>query len=156
MTAGGARRDDRLRSASRGTALAGISLLLYVVAVSGSNGIVRELLLAIAYASVTVAVCVTRTWVRGLLENRLMLALGYLSYSIFLIHQPTVRYISELARKRLHLGGPQDFLLLMTIGFLVVVGVSRLFFVAFERPFLNAPSRARTQIGAEVREAAPR
>ena len=57
---------------------------------------------------------------------------------MFLIHQPTAWYISEFFRKKLHIGGMTDFMLLCTIGLAAVCGISYVFFLLFEKPFMNA------------------
>lgn len=68
--------------------------------------------------------------------------LGYRSYSMFLIHQPTVWYVSEFFQKFLDVPeGPFLLLLLWTVGFGVVFGVGQLLFVAVERPCIDWAKR---------------
>jgi peptidoglycan/LPS O-acetylase OafA/YrhL len=68
--------------------------------------------------------------------------LGYRSYSMFLIHQPTIWYVSEFFEKVLHVPeGPLLLLLLWTVGFGVVFGVGQLLFVTVERPCIDWAKR---------------
>ncbi|KRE25828.1 hypothetical protein ASG80_21805 [Agromyces sp. Soil535] len=72
--------------------------------------------------------------------------LGYRSYSMFLIHQPTAWYVSEFLQK--FAGVPEGttlLLLLWTLGFGVVFAVGQLLFVTVERPCINWAKRPRRQ-----------
>lgn len=70
--------------------------------------------------------------------------LGYRSYSMFLIHQPTAWYVSEFLQKFAGVPeGPLLLLLLWTVGFGVVFGVGQLMFIAVERPCIDWAKRAR-------------
>jgi peptidoglycan/LPS O-acetylase OafA/YrhL len=83
--------------------------------------------------------------------------LGYRSYSMFLIHQPTVWYVSEFLQKFLGIPeGPLLLLLLWTVGFGAVFGVGQLLFITVERPCINWAKRSRKQEppGSEVTGAA--
>ncbi|MDQ2730491.1 MAG: acyltransferase [Armatimonadota bacterium] len=131
------------RSARWGTGLIAVCLGLYVIAVSDMPQLfiifpVRDLLLALAFAGFIIAVCISGTPIRLLVTNRAATGLGFISYSIFLIHQPTAWYISELLKKKAHVGGIADFMLLCTVGLAIIVGVAYLFFSLFERPFLTS------------------
>jgi peptidoglycan/LPS O-acetylase OafA/YrhL len=69
--------------------------------------------------------------------------LGYRSYSMFLIHQPTLWYVSEFLQKFLDVGEGVLLLgLLWTVGFGAVLGVGLLLFVAVERPCIEWAKRA--------------
>ena len=70
-----------------------------------------------------------------------MTRLGLMSYSIFLIHQPTSWYFSELMRKKFHITGLPEFALLCTVGFAVLLVISYGFFRLFELPYLVAGHR---------------
>jgi len=102
----------------------------------------RELLLGAAYAILMTALCITGTPLRKLFASKPMVTLALFSYSLFLIHQPLAYYLSEMFRKILHVEGEKCFLLLMTVGFLLICGISYLFFLLFEKPFL--PKRSET------------
>lgn len=68
--------------------------------------------------------------------------LGYRSYSMFLIHQPTAWYVSEFLQKFANVPeGPLLLLLLWTVGFGVVFAVGQLMFVLVERPCIDWAKR---------------
>jgi hypothetical protein len=81
--------------------------------------------------------------------------LGYRSYSLFLIHQPTLWYASEFLQKFLRV--PEGVLLLIllwTVGFAAVLGVGLVLFITVERPCITwakrvpssrAPARATSE-----------
>jgi peptidoglycan/LPS O-acetylase OafA/YrhL len=83
--------------------------------------------------------------------------LGYRSYSLFLIHQPTLWYASEFLQKFLRV--PEGVLLLIllwTVGFAAVLGVGLLLFVTVERPCITWAKRvpsSRAPVPAPVVEA---
>jgi peptidoglycan/LPS O-acetylase OafA/YrhL len=146
-----AQRRDRPISALAGTMLCAAAVAAYSLGVSSrlvpDLGLfpLKEVLLSFAFAATAAAMCVSRTPLRRLLENRLLVFLGLISYSIFLLHQTTMYYFGELLKKVLHLGQGARFTLLVTVGFAITVAVSYVFFIIFERPFLSAgEGRART------------
>lgn len=98
----------------------------------------RDVLLAAAFAAAMVALCATRIPARRVFESRAIVWLGGISYSIFLIHQNTAFYLSELLKKVLHLEGAARFAVLMTIGFACIVAASYVFYRWFEMPFMAA------------------
>ncbi len=131
------------RSPASGTWAIVSSLLLYGLAVSDTVAGVtlfplRDLLLAVCYSAGIVALCITKTPVRALFDNKAIVGLGFISYSFFLIHQPTAWYISELLKKKLGLEGIGLFALLCSLGFLIVLAIAYAFFLVFERPFLSS------------------
>ncbi len=139
------RRQDRTRAGWEGTLAIAGAVGLYALATSPLvNSLwafpARELLLGIAYAVLMTALCITATPLRRLFASKPMVTLALFSYSLFLIHQPLAYYLSEMFKKVLHVGGEKRFLLLMSVGFLLIVGISYLFFLLFEKPFL--PKRA--------------
>lgn len=137
------RHKDQWRSAAWGTQVLVGSVALFIVACAFCPDLSwwRSLLLALAFSGTILAFCVSTTPLRALVENRLMAWLGFISYSIFLVHWPTVYYLSEILKKGAHLHGRGEFLVLCTLGFAIVVGVSYVFFLLFEKPFLNAPKQ---------------
>ncbi len=70
-----------------------------------------------------------------LLESRLLVGIGMFSYSLYLIHGPMLAIMIALAHHRLNAN--HLTLLLLTIGVPVICGVSFLFYLLFERPFLR-------------------
>lgn len=143
------RHGGRLRNGWFGTSLAAVALVLYILATTTLlSGLpkalpMRDLLLSAAFGLGIVAICATHTPLRFIFSNRVSSGIGYFSYSIFLIHQPTAWYMSEMFKKKLHVGGLGDFFLLATVGLVIVCGISYLFFLVFEKPFLNAKRRPK-------------
>ena len=104
---------------------------------------VREMMLAVAFAATIVAVCCTSTPVRWMLETRAVVFVGTISYSAYLTHQNEVYYISEFARKLLHVEGAGRLALLLAVGLPTIVGISYIFHRAFERPFLGSAGKTK-------------
>ena len=135
------RRKDRTRPGWEGTLAITGGLGLYALATSPLVDSMwafpaRELLLGTAYAILMTALCITATPIRKLFASKPMVKLALFSYSLFLIHQPLAYYMSEMFKKVLHLGGEKRFLMLLTVGFAIIAGISYLFFLLFEKPFL--------------------
>jgi len=138
-------REDRANAngALAGTAQVAVALGLYIVGVNctgtGSLGNVPlyEVLLSMAFSLLIFAVCTSRTPVAKVIGNPVSAWLGGISYSLYLVHQPTAWYLSEFFKKELHLRGTADFILLATVGLAVVIGVAYPFFVIFEKPGLS-------------------
>ena len=122
-------------------------LLLVVVLVTSSLGTTeaagrmrfvpaRELLLSLAFAAASVSVCCSSTHVRRILETRALVFVGTISYSVYVIHQNVAWYMSEFARKLLHVEGGARLALLLAVGLPAIVALAYLFHRAFEKPFL--------------------
>ena len=116
---------------------------LYVVGVSQAAENfrffpMRDLLLGACYMVLLTAVSVSKTPLRRLFNNQIMVRLAFFSYSIFLLHQTTAWYISEFMRNLLHIPGETRFYLLITVGFLIIAALSYGFFLIFEKPFLSS------------------
>ena len=137
------RKNGIKRSGRAGSVAFMIALIFYTIAVMSNFPLsrwlpLRDLLLAASYMLLLTAVSVSETPLRRLFNNKIMVRLAFFSYSIFLLHQTTAYYFSELMKKILHLPGETRFYLLLTIGFLLIVGISYGFFLIFERPFLSS------------------
>ncbi len=138
------RQSGRERSAAWGTGLAlgAVTLFSITCATTPTLHWLRSLLLGVAFSGLTVALCISTTPMRALFENRYMTWLGYISYSLFLLHWPTGYYLSEFCKKVLHIKGLTELYLLLTVGFGVTVGISYLFFLLAEKPFLSKSSKS--------------
>ena len=65
---------------------------------------------------------------------------------MFLIHQPTVWYVSEFLQKFLDVPeGPMLLLLLWTVGFGAVFAVGQLLFITVERPCIDWAKRTKRE-----------
>lgn len=144
------RQASRERSAAWGTsmALGAVALFSVTCATTPDLSWLRSLLLGVAFSGLAIALCISTTPVRALFENRYMTWLGYVSYSLFLLHWPTGYYLSEFFKKALHVSGLTEFLLLLTVGFAITLGISYLFFLLAEKPFLSKPSKAGRPIAS--------
>ena len=139
-------REGRTNSAAAGNAQVAGALVLYVVGVycaaprPGPDVPFYELLLSAAFGLLIFALCTSRTPLASLFGSRVATWLGGISYSLYLIHQPTAWYLSELFKKKLHVSGPVDLVLLVTVGLAVVIAVAYPFYLIFEKPALGKPS----------------
>jgi peptidoglycan/LPS O-acetylase OafA/YrhL len=133
-------REERTHGALTGAAQVAGAFVLYVLAtVWATPSVVSrvpiyEVLLSTCFALLILALCTSRTPVARFAGSPVAVWLGGISYSIYLIHQPTAWYLSEFLKKKLHLGGIADLCLLATVGFAVVVAVGYPFFLVFEKP----------------------
>jgi peptidoglycan/LPS O-acetylase OafA/YrhL len=71
---------------------------------------------------------------------------GTFAYSIYLMHAPLVQIVWQYGAQRLHLPPLPAFLTMAVGGGAAIIGFSYLFFLAFERPFLNTKPRADRQV----------
>lgn len=74
------------------------------------------------------------------LSLRPLVAVGLYSYSLYLLHAPILQ-VCWLAARQLGLGPDATFLFLVVGGLPVMLGMSYLFFLKFERPFIGRPNR---------------
>ncbi|BCM92747.1 hypothetical protein IAD21_04629 [Abditibacteriota bacterium] len=85
------------------------------------------------------AVCTSTRPVTFLWSNRVSAGLGFMSYSFYLIHQPTMWYLSHfLTRFGPRMSDVSHFVILMTVGFGICLGIAYGFFLLFEKPFLKS------------------
>lgn len=116
----------------------------------------REVALGLAFALAIGVVCTSHTPLRFLLENKLVTSIGFISYSLFLIHQPTVYYLSQFLSKVLHIGdGVLLFCVLAPLGFAIVLPLGYAFFLLFERPVLLPEGRKKEKFDLRRKSAAP-
>jgi len=102
---------------------------------------VRDFGLSVLFGSLIVLVLTVRP-VGAVFAWRPVSWLGYRSYSLFLIHQPTLWYTSEFLQKFLGVAeGPALLGLLWTVGFGAVLGVGSVLFVTVERPCITWAKR---------------
>ena len=102
---------------------------------------VRDFGLSVLFGSLIVLVLTVRP-VAAVFAWRPVSWLGYRSYSLFLIHQPTLWYTSEFLQKFAHVPeGPGLLALLWTVGFGAVLGIGSVLFVTVERPCITWAKR---------------
>ena len=90
--------------------------------------------------------------VRNLLSWRPLVFVGTFAYSIYLIHMPIAQTVWEYGARPLHKGFLPTYFIMVFVGLPIVVGASYLFFLAFERPFLN--TKKRETLAETARDAA--
>ena len=74
---------------------------------------------------------------RDALSWKPLVFVGTFAYSIYLIHMPFAQIIWQYGLHPLHKGFLATYFLMIVIGLPLIIGASYLFFLAFERPFLN-------------------
>ena len=74
---------------------------------------------------------------RDFLMWRPLVFIGTFAYSIYLIHMPLAQIIWQYGVNPLHKTPLVTYFLMIVVGIPLMVGASFLFFLAFERPFLN-------------------
>jgi peptidoglycan/LPS O-acetylase OafA/YrhL len=127
--------------------LASVSALLGLsglIAPSISQGPVplRDFLLASGSAGTLACLCTAPHWLKSPLLHGPLPFLGRISYSFFLIHQPTSFYAMEFFRKKLGFSGAPLVLLGYSAGLLITGLCSAAFYSIFEKPFLCPPKKA--------------
>lgn len=86
------------------------------------------------------------------LSWRPLVFIGTFSYSIYLLHAPVLQLVWQYGLRYLPLSPGIAFWTLLVVGLSVVSGVSYLFFLFCERPFLNTP-RTRAETPTPTRDA---
>jgi peptidoglycan/LPS O-acetylase OafA/YrhL len=78
-----------------------------------------------------------RPWALRVLERAPLVSLGRFSYSLYLLHAPLLALFFVIARK-LGLGLTSIQFFILVVGLPVTVMASYVFYLVFERPFVNA------------------
>lgn len=78
---------------------------------------------------------------RSVLSARPVVALGTISYSVYLLHAPLEQVFVQYAGSG-HLQGYAGFVELVFVGIPLIIAASYLFYLVCERPFLSASARA--------------
>ena len=127
-------------------ALVSSGLFLLVVAVSKSGALptpAADSVVGLWAMTLLIAASPDR---RGLLHRALswrpLVFVGTFAYSLYLIHAPLLQILWQYILFPMHLSETTVLLLLCFLGTPIIVGLSYLFFLAFERPFLNNRRKA--------------
>ncbi len=110
---------------------------------------IEDVLMGAVSFALLLAASDTRGGLRRLLEWRPLVWVGTFSYSLYLIHAPLLQATWQYGLHPLHLSDMATFLVLALVGTPLIVGVSYLFFLGCERPFLV---RRRNETLEEVAE----
>lgn len=140
-------------------AVLGVMVVAYIVATEpffrGTVLPVRDFGLSVLFGSLIVLVLTVRP-VAAVFAWHQVSWLGYRSYSLFLIHQPTLWYASEFLQKFLRV--PEGVLLLAllwTVGFGAVLGVGLVLFLTVERPCITWAKRVPSSRAPAAAPAVP-
>jgi len=104
----------------------------------------RDLILAVSYAALLIGVCISPKYVRAPLLTGPLPWVGKVSYSFFLIHQPTSWYFMELTRKKFNVHGANQVWLGYSIGLVVTLLFASIYYRLLEKPFLGVLRPLRT------------
>ena len=97
-----------------------------------------EVLMGLAASCFLVAVSQQRRHpVRSFLESRPIVWLGTFAYSLYLVHAPLIQVVWQYMVNPLHLSAVKAFSLLVLLGLPLVVGISYIFFLIAEKPFIG-------------------
>jgi len=132
-----------LRILSAVSILAAVSMLgMFLRGISWCVGhwLIIDFLAGIAVSCLMVTAChMQRHPVRDFLQWRPVVWVGTFSYSLYLIHAPLLQVIWQYMIHPLGLRNSFTFGLLALVSAPVIPACAYLFFLCFERPFLNTP-----------------
>ena len=77
-------------------------------------------------------------------ENKWAVRLGVFSYSLYLVHSPLISLV-HIALRSQHLSPLTRFILMPIVGVPVILSLSYLFHLAFEKRFLGSSKQPETQ-----------
>lgn len=108
----------------------------------------RDLFLSTGAAALLAGMCTTPSRFKVPLLRGALPYIGRISYSFFLIHQPTAWYAMEFFRKKLGFSREIQVFMGYTVGLLICTLSASMFHRFFEKPFLNkiAEPKGRTVI----------
>jgi peptidoglycan/LPS O-acetylase OafA/YrhL len=135
---------SRALSTTDWTVLASTSALLELAGLVAPSMIsegpipLRDILLATGSAGLISSLCTAPLWIKALFRQGPLPYLGRISYSFFLIHQPTSWYAMEFCRKKIGLSGERLVLAGYTGGFIVTTVCASIFYHLLEKPFLSS------------------
>jgi peptidoglycan/LPS O-acetylase OafA/YrhL len=114
----------------------------------------RDLFLATGSAALLAGICTTPPRYKLPLLRGALPYMGRISYSFFLIHQPTSWYAMEFFRKKLGFSREIQVLMGYTVGLLICIVCTSIFYRLFEKPFLKtvAPQAAKPAIASRQAE----
>jgi len=107
-----------------------------------------DLLVGLCAATFIVAMsCDAKNLLHRILKWKPIVFVGTFSYSLYLLHMPLLQVVWQFVLLPLHMSNLEKFFLLCLCGGPLVVFVSYLFFLAFEKPFI---SKRQSSIPADL------
>ncbi|RYX80975.1 acyltransferase [bacterium] len=82
---------------------------------------------------------------RRLLSGRVLVFIGTIAYSLYLIHLPLVQFVWQYVVNPLHLNPELSFSLLTLLAVPAIIGCSYLFYLCCEKPFIGRKAQKVTQ-----------
>ncbi len=105
----------------------------------------------VATTLLVLASCPGRNWLRDVLSWKPLVIIGTFAYSVYLLHAPLLQVIWQYGIVPLHVSWRAQFLLLAVIGTPLLVGLSYLFFLMCEKPWLvHRPNESMRQIAQDA------
>src|SRR5713226_4628312 len=95
-------------------------------------------------------VLASSNWVSRLFSWRPLVALGLMSYSLYLVHHPILKVLTYVIRTRLHAAPNEVFFLLVLFGLPMVLAAAWVLFMTAERPTLSARQSLRSLPGYSI------
>lgn len=106
-----------------------------------------DVIVGVCSVGVIVIAAVHDGQLRRVLSWRPLVRIGTFAYSLYLLHFACLQLVWQYAVHPLHLPWPAEFAVHVLVGLPAAIGLSFLFFLAFERPFLT---RRRSETAAEA------
>lgn len=115
---------------------------LALVRLSSGNGLFHDLATAGAFFAVLQLASDPSSRVARILSAPWLVAIGIFSYSIYLVHAPLL-HLFWSALRPFKLSDDLNFVILTTLVLPVIIGLSYIFHLWFERPFMRMPVKER-------------
>lgn len=132
----------KLRERVPWTAFAGLFLLVASQMAYSKFWAYVDIPVGLLAVSMLLASSRPRGVLKSMLSWRPLVFLGTFSYSLYLIHAPFLQVLWQYALEPFGVALESRFAFLMTIGLVLILVASYLFFLAFEAPFLRAARKA--------------
>ncbi len=123
-----------------------LSAILYILAIPaygikqihGIGWILSDLIAGLAVMSLLIAILSFKNHpLNSLLTWQPLVKLGCFSYSIYLLHMPLMQVFIQYISHPLHLSPLIEMTFIIMVGVPLIISISYLFFLLFEKPFLS-------------------
>lgn len=96
-----------------------------------------DLMFGIFAASLFIWLATRESILRRVLESAILVSIGEMSYSLYLVHGPLLAYFNDKLTDLLHPNPGNRFVLLCAVGSPAIFGMAHTFHRIFERPFMT-------------------